>query len=102
MTEQRKYKMSSLISNELYIEITGVESPFANTFFVEYILDIKKAEYGCDVTVNYGRDGEIDARVIRSSNNYEDTVSAYKIAKKEGDKRIAEWEAENEGKDWYY
>ena len=89
--------MKNISIDNLYIEVTGIESPFANTFFVTCILDIKNAEYGCDVTVNYGRDGEFDARVIKSSNKYEDTVSAYKIAKKESDKRIAEWEAENEG-----
>lgn len=94
--------MNNISINNLYIDVTGIDRPFNNTFFVTTILNIKKAEYGCDVTVNYGRDGEIDARVIRSSNNYEDTVSAYKIGKKESDKRIAEWEAENEGKDWYY
>lgn len=94
--------MKNTSIDNLYIEVTGIEPPFANTFFVTYILDIKNAEYGCDVTVNYGRDGEVDARVIKSSNNYEDTVSAYKIAKKESDKRIAEWEAENEGEVCHY
>lgn len=94
--------MKSATINKLYIQVTGIEFPFTDTHFVTTILDIKKAEHGCDVTVNYGRDGEIDARVIRSSDNYEDIVSAYKIAKKESDKRIAEWEAENKDRVCWY